>query len=156
MMLLWSASPPAIDKLRMFGEPDVRIRFLYDDWSLRDVEAGSKACFPFDNEGQHWLEFQFKLENYVTLVNERYVTLPSRRTVTGEHFNPKRRGIHDHSNLELQSVRFVGGVHHWSKRVRCCRQLVAPRTACRRSAMLQAVLQPGMGDNPTGFEDQWK
>ena len=94
----------------------------------------------------------------------------SRRTVTGEHFNPKRRGIHDQANLELQSVRLVGGVHHWSKseacatsaiqeRVRCCRQLVAdnaPRTACRRSAMLQAVLQLGMGDNPTGFEDQWK
>ena len=32
----------------------------------------------------------------------------------------------------------------------------APKTACRRFAMLQAVLQPGMGDNPAKFEDTWK
>ena len=103
-------------------------------------------------------------------MNERYVALPSRRTVTREHFNPKRRGIHDHSNLELQSVRLGGGIYHWTKsgacatsaiqeRVRCWRQLVAdnaPGTACRRSAMLQAVLQPGMGDDLTGFDDQQK
>ena len=32
----------------------------------------------------------------------------------------------------------------------------APKTAGRRFAMLQAVLQPGMGDNPAKFEETWK
>ena len=32
----------------------------------------------------------------------------------------------------------------------------APKTAGRRFAMLQAVLQPGMNDNPAKFEEMWK
>ena len=32
----------------------------------------------------------------------------------------------------------------------------APKTADRRLAMLQAVLQPGMSDNPAMFEETWK
>ena len=32
----------------------------------------------------------------------------------------------------------------------------APKTAGRRFTMLQAVLQPGMGDNPAEFEEAWK
>ena len=32
----------------------------------------------------------------------------------------------------------------------------APKTAGRRFAMLQAVVQPGMGDNPAKFEEAWK
>ena len=32
----------------------------------------------------------------------------------------------------------------------------APKTASRRIAMLQAVLQPGMSDNPAKFEETWK
>ena len=32
----------------------------------------------------------------------------------------------------------------------------APKTAGRRFAMLQAVLQPGMSDNPAKFEETWK
>ena len=38
------------------------------------------------------------------------------------------------------------------------RQLVAenaPNTAGRRYAMLQAVLQPGLGDDPAKFEEMW-
>ena len=38
------------------------------------------------------------------------------------------------------------------------RQLVAenaPKTAGRRYAMLQAVLQPGLGDDPAKFEETW-
>ena len=31
----------------------------------------------------------------------------------------------------------------------------APKTAGRRFAMLQAVLQPGMGGNPAKFEEAW-
>ena len=30
---------------------------------------------PYDNDGRIWLEFRFKLENYYTLVNEKYVAL---------------------------------------------------------------------------------
>ena len=32
----------------------------------------------------------------------------------------------------------------------------APKTAGRRFAMLQAVLQPEMSDNPAKFEETWK
>ena len=32
----------------------------------------------------------------------------------------------------------------------------APKTAGRIFAMLQAVLQPGMSDNPAKFEETWK
>ena len=32
----------------------------------------------------------------------------------------------------------------------------APKTAGRRFAMLQAVLQPGMNNNPAKFEETWK
>ena len=31
----------------------------------------------------------------------------------------------------------------------------APKTAGRRLAVLQAVLQPGMGDNPAKFGETW-
>ena len=31
----------------------------------------------------------------------------------------------------------------------------APKTAGRRFAMLEAVLQPGVGDNPARFEETW-
>ena len=31
----------------------------------------------------------------------------------------------------------------------------APKTAVRRFAMLQPVLQPGMGDSPAKFEEAW-
>ena len=57
MMLRWSASPPAIDKLRMVAEPDVRIRFLYDDWSLKDEEAGSMARFYLTMKGSTGLSY---------------------------------------------------------------------------------------------------
>ena len=30
---------------------------------------------PYDNDERTWLEFRFKLENYLTLVNEKYVAL---------------------------------------------------------------------------------
>ena len=30
---------------------------------------------PFDNDESTWLEVRFKIENYLTLVNEKYVTL---------------------------------------------------------------------------------
>ena len=30
---------------------------------------------PYDNDEKTWLEFRFKLENYLTLVDEKYVAL---------------------------------------------------------------------------------
>ena len=30
---------------------------------------------PYDNDEKTWLDFRFKLENYLTLVNEKYVAL---------------------------------------------------------------------------------
>ena len=37
---------------------------------------------PQDNDERTWLEFRFKLENYLTLVNEKYVALLAGRRIS--------------------------------------------------------------------------
>ena len=69
-----------------------------------------------DNDEITWLEFRFKLENYLT-----------------ECLN--RNGFEAWRKLAADN---------------------APNTAGRRFAMLQAVLQPVMSDNPAKFEEMWK
>ena len=39
-----------------------------------DMNLAARST-PYDNAERTWLEFRFKLENYLTLVNERYVQL---------------------------------------------------------------------------------
>ena len=126
---------------------------------------------PYDNDERTWLEYRFKLENCLTLVNEKYVALlqdaesqPVANVPAGtDESSVLIRTLSDTLYALLatlttgRSLRLVqrvpnrNGFEVW-------RQLVAenaPKTAGRRFAMLQAVLQPGMGDNPAKFEEAW-
>ena len=126
----------------------------------------------YDNDEKTWLEFRFKLENYLALVDERYVALllnaesqpvANLPTGTGESAVTVRTLSHTlyallatlttgRSLRKVQRVPNRNGFEAW-------RQVAAenaPKTAGRRFAMLQAVLQPGMSDNPAKFEETWK
>ena len=123
----------------------------------------------YENDEKTWLEFRVKLENYLTLVDERYV---ARRVSTcGEPSDGNGRISGDHPNAESHTVRLAGDTDHGTKLetgaksaeqkwVRSVETEMAaenaPKTAGRRFAMLQAVLQPGMSDNPAKFEETWK
>ena len=88
---------------------------------------------------------------------------------SGERSSGSRRTCSDHSNVESHTIRFVGDTDHWTKLetgpksaeqnlFEAWRQLAtenAPKSTDRRLAMLQAVLQPGMSDNPAKFEETW-
>ena len=126
----------------------------------------------YDNDEKTWLEFRFKLENYLTLVDERYVALllnaesqPVANLPTGTEESAVTIRTMSHTMYALlatlttgRSLRLVqrvpnrNGFEPW-------RQMAAenaPKTAGRRFAMLQAVLQPGMSYNPAKFEETWK
>ena len=117
---------------------------------------------PHDNDERTWLEFRFRLENYLTLVNEKHVALlqdaesqpvsnvPARtdessvliRTLSHTTYALLATLTTGRSLRLVQRVPNRNGFEVW-------RQLVAenaPKTAGRRFAMLQAVLQPGLGD----------
>ena len=112
------------------------------------------------------------LENNLTLVDEKYVALlqdaesqaaanlpagaeepaVSIRTLSPTLYALLATLTTGRSLRLVQRVPDRNGVEAW-------RQLVAenaPKTAGRRFAMLQAVLQPGMSDNPAKFEETWK
>ena len=130
----------------------------------------------YDNDEKTWLEFRFKLENYLTLVDERYVALllnaesqPVANLSTGTEESAVTIRTLSHTQYALlatlttglttgrslrlvQRVPYRNGFEAW-------RQMAAenaPKTPGRRFAMLQAVLQPGMSDNPAKFEETWK
>ena len=126
----------------------------------------------YDNNEKTWLEFRFKFENYLTLVDERYVALllnaesqPVANLPTGTGDSAVTIRTMSRTLYALlatltrgRSLRLVqrvpnrNGFDAW-------RQLAAenaPKTAGRRLAMLRAVLQPGMSDNPAKFEETWK
>ena len=120
----------------------------------------------YDNDEKTWLEFRFKLENYLTWADEKYVALLLDANLPAGTEEPAvtiRTLSHTlHALLATlttgRSLRLVqrvpnrNGFEAW-------RQMVAenaPKTAGRRFAMLQAVLQPGMSDNPAKFEETWK
>ena len=50
----------------------------------------------------------------------------------------------------------AGAKNAEQKRIRSVETVGAPTTAGRIFAMLQAVLQLGMSDNPAKFEETWK
>ena len=115
---------------------------------------------PYDNGERTWLEFHFKLGNYLTLVNERYVQLlqdAESQTVakvpagTDEGSVLIRTLNHTlYALLTLTTGRSLRLVQRVPNRngFEVWRQLVAenaPKTAGRRFAMLQAALQAGMG-----------
>ena len=118
-----------------------------------------------------WLEFRFKLENDLTLANEKYVALQQDaesqpvanvpvgtdeasvliRTLCHTLYGLLPTQITKRSLRLVQQVPDRNGFEVW-------RQLVAEnasKTSGPRSAMLQAVLQPGMGDSPAKFEEAW-
>ena len=124
----------------------------------------------YDNE-KTWIEFRFKLENCLTLVDERYVALllnaesqPVANLPTGT----------EESAVTIRTLsrtaRLAGDTDHGKKSEIWCKECRTemgskrgdrwwprrPKTAGRRFAMLQAVLQPGMSDNPAKFEETWK
>ena len=126
----------------------------------------------YDNDQKTWLEFRFKLENYLILVDERYVALllnaesqPVANLPTGTEESAVTIRTMSHTLYALlatlttgRSLRLVqrvpnrNGFEPW-------RQMAAenaPKTAGKRFAMLQAVLQPGMSYNPAKFEETWK
>ena len=125
---------------------------------------------PYDNGERTWLEFHFKLGNYLTLVNERYVQLlqdaesqPVANVPAGTDEGSVLIRTLSHTLYALlalttgRSLRLVqrvpnrNGFEVW-------RQLVAenaPKTAGRTFAMLQAVLQPGMGERQAKFKEAW-
>ena len=117
----------------------------------------------YDNDEKTWLEFRFKLEKYRTLVDEKYVALllnaesqPVANLPTGTEESAVT--IRSHTLTTGRSLRLVqrvpnrNGFEAW-------RQMAAenaPKTAGRMFAMLQAVQQPGMSDNPAKFKETLK
>ena len=126
----------------------------------------------YDNDERTWLEFRFKLENYLTLVDEKYVQLlhdaesqPMANLPAGGDETPVTIRTLSHTLYALLATLTTGRSLRLVQRVQnrngfeVWRQLVAenaPKTAGRRFAMLQAVLQPGMSDNPAKFEETWE
>ena len=126
----------------------------------------------YDNDEKTLLEFRFKLENYLSLVDDKYVALlqdaesQAVANLPGEAEEPavtiRTLG---HTLYALLATLTTGRSLRLVQRVpnrngfEAWRQLVAesaPKTAGRRFAMLQAVLQPVMSDNPAKFEETWK
>ena len=126
----------------------------------------------YDNDEKTWLEFRFKLENYLTLVDERYVALllnaesqPVANLPTRTEESAVTIRTLSHTLYALLATLTTGRSLRLEQRVpnrngfEAWRQMAAenaPKTAGRRFAMLQAVLQPGMSDNPAKFEETWK
>ena len=126
----------------------------------------------YDNDERTWLEFRFGLENYLTLVDEKYVQLQhdaesqpvANLPAGGNEISVTIRTL-SHTLYALMATLTTGRSLRLVQRVQnrngfeVWRQLVAesaPKTAGRRFAMLQAVLQPGMSDKPAKFEETWK
>ena len=117
---------------------------------------------PHDNDERTWLEFRFRLENYLTLVNEKHVALlqdaesqPVSNVPAGTDESSVLIRTLSHTTYALLATLTTGRSLRLVQRVpnrngfEVWRQLVAenaPKTAGRRFAMLQAVLQPGLGD----------
>ena len=126
----------------------------------------------YDNDEKTWLEFRFKLENYLTLVDERYVALllnaesqPVANLPTGTEESAVTIRTLSHTLYALLATLTTGRSLRLVQRVpnrngfEAWRQMAsenAPQTVGRRFAMLQAVQQPGMSDNPAKFADTWK
>ena len=127
---------------------------------------------PSDNDERTWLEFRLKLENYLTPVNEKYVALlqdaVSRTVVnvtTGTDDTSVLIRTLGHSLCAMLATLTTGRrlrlVQQASTRngFEAWRQLVAenaPKHSGSKIRMFQAVLQPGMGDNPAKFDETLK
>ena len=123
----------------------------------------------YDNDEKNWLEFRFKLENYLTLVDETLLLNAESQLVanlpTGTEESAVTIRTLSHTLYALLATLTTGRSLRLVQRVpnrngfEAWRQMAAenaPKTAGRRFAMLQAVLQPGMSDNPAKFEETSK
>ena len=68
----------------------------------------------YDNDEKTWLEFRFKLENYLTLV-ERGTPSGRRVSTCGEPSDGNGRISSDHPNTESHIVRLAGDIDHGKK-----------------------------------------
>ena len=71
----------------------------------------------YDNDEKTWLEFRFKLENYLILVDERHISLllnaesqPVANLPTGTE-----ESAVTHANVESHTVRLAGETDHGTK-----------------------------------------
>ena len=68
----------------------------------------------YDNDEKTWLEFRFKLENYLTLVDEKNVVLlrdAESQTVANLPARAEERAV----TIRTHTVRLVGDTDHWAK-----------------------------------------
>ena len=65
----------------------------------------------YDNDEKTWLEFRFKLENYLTLVDE----IRGQSLNCGEPSDGNGRISGDHPNVESHTVRLAGDTDHGTK-----------------------------------------
>ena len=88
--------------------------------NLRMVKLAAKPV-QYDNDEKTWLEFRFKLENYLTLVDERIRSSPAERRVStcGEPSDGNGRISSDHPNIESHTVRLAGDTDHGKKPETC-------------------------------------
>ena len=140
--------------------------------NIADVLKLAAKRVQYDNDEKTWLEFRFKLEKYLTLVDERYVALLLNaesqlvaNLPTGTEESAVTIRTLSHTLYALLATLTTGRSLRLMQRVpnrngfEAWRQMAAenaPKTAGRRFAMLQAVLQPGMSNNPAKFEETWK
>ena len=71
----------------------------------------------YDNDEKTWLEFRFMLENYLTLVDAKYVALLQDAESQAAAYLPAgaEEPAVTNSNVESQTVRLVGDTDHWTK-----------------------------------------
>ena len=113
--------------------------------NIAEVLKLAAKTVTYDNDEKTWLEFRSKLVNYLTWM--KYVALLQ----DAESQAVAKLPSGARSLRLVQRVPSRNGFETW-------RQLVAEnaaKTAGRKFAMLQAVLQPGMSDNLAKFEETW-
>ena len=139
--------------------------------NIAEVLKLAANTIQYDNDEKTWLEFRFKLENHLTLVDERYVGLldaesqPVANLPTGTEESAVTIRTLSHTLCVLLATLTTGRSLRLVQRVlnrngfdawRLMAAENAPKNAGRRFAMLQVVLQPGMSDNSAKFEETWK
>ena len=137
--------------------------------NIAEVLKLAAKLVQYDIDERTWLEFRFKHENYLTLVDEKYVQLlhdaksqpvanvPAGGDETAVTIRTLSHTLHAllATVTTRRRLRMVPNRNGFEVR----RRLVAknaPKTAGRRFAMLQDVLQSEMSDNPAKFEETWK
>ena len=117
---------------------------------------------PYDSDERTWLEFLFKLENYLTLVNEKYVALV--QDAESQPVANVPAGTDESSVLirPLSDTLYaLLATDHRTKWYSECRTETGSKSGdswwrkTHRRQRVQAVLQLGMGDNPAKFEETW-